>query len=105
MKFSLVLFVALVQSAFASDSCYNRCNSGYNPSDDCQCDENCQSYDNCCSDYQQQCVARRSCAGRCGQWEQGECGCDSGCEDYDDCCEDYESECKYDSCAGRCGRP
>lgn len=32
------------------NSCVNRCKSGYEPSMPCQCNDNCQDHDNCCSD-------------------------------------------------------
>ena len=73
----------LLQVAAAANSCRQiGCNAGYEPSNDCQCDENCESYGNCCSDYESVC-SDNTCRQRgCGtynpdyecQWEENSAG-------------------------------
>jgi KDEL-tailed cysteine endopeptidase len=37
------------------------CDGGYDPSRPCQCDGNCESYQNCCTDYEEECVDTYKC--------------------------------------------
>ena len=54
--------------------------TGYNPSLDCQCNNKCGFYGNCCDDYKEVCnngggignISSGSCYGLCGKGELGE---------------------------------
>lgn len=83
-----VLLLTVVSHVFAGDidssSCKGRCDQ-CDPRLNCQCDDNCDSYDNCRSDYQSQCSPKLCCA------------------EYGNCCSDYEASCHPTlNCNGRC---
>ncbi|XP_072247684.1 CUB and zona pellucida-like domain-containing protein 1 [Leuresthes tenuis] len=74
----------------------------------CSCRSSCQSYGNCCYDYQSYCAstaetptpAQPSCRYNCGSY-MGSCSCSSSCQYYGNCCHDYYSQ---PSCRYNCGR-
>ncbi|KAG7232008.1 hypothetical protein INR49_031082 [Caranx melampygus] len=53
----LALCVTLFGLGFSTSptSCKGRCGEKYNPQNKCHCNSKCRQYDNCCSDYTQQC--------------------------------------------------
>lgn len=60
----------------------------------CNCDRDCFKYDDCCTDYEDEC--RPTCVDRCDVPTTGEdpvCYCDPVCTQHGDCCVDYEAEC------------
>lgn len=91
-------------------SCIDRCGN-YDINATCQCDDLCESSDDCCSDFEMVCNAPipgsdvpvpepkpptgPSCAGHCnpGGSPDGVCFCDSDCVQYGDCCDDQASVC------------
>jgi len=62
----------------------------------CFCDSTCETFMDCCLDYDTYCRAKNAllqgtCAGSCGR-DRGfpnSCYCDAGCEQRRDCCTDY----------------
>ncbi|MEM9461019.1 MAG: S8 family serine peptidase [Myxococcota bacterium] len=86
------------------DSCQDQC-GGQAPGG-CYCDDACTQYNDCCDDYQSECLDQpepepepdpepdpNSCADSCGNQAPGGCYCDALCSQYGDCCEDYGSVC------------
>jgi len=71
--------------------------SYWDPSRSCQCNAQCDQYQNCCPDYQQTCADQPSCRKfGCdpGHWDPSRsCQCNEACSDYDNCCADYWSRC------------
>jgi len=80
----------------AEDSCVGRCNQqGTIPGAPCQCNRPCQTFGDCCSDYEQVCLTLSSCAGRCNTRNTSlPCQCNKPCVSYGDCCPDYEDLCE-----------
>ena len=74
-------------------SCAGRCGqSGTDATKPCQCNLSCQTYGDCCSDFQDTC---NSCQGRCSAaynklWP---CQCNIDCPSYGNCCNDYNELC------------
>ena len=64
----------------------------YKPSNDCQCNPECLSHNNCCDDYAESC---QTCVDRCGNGLQNShpCQCNDKCKDFHDCCPDYDDIC------------
>ncbi|XP_033123689.1 poly(U)-specific endoribonuclease-like isoform X2 [Anneissia japonica] len=54
----LLLFACIYDAVLLSraDSCSGRCDSGFSNSYDCQCNTQCATYGDCCSDYQLECL-------------------------------------------------
>ncbi|XP_047657632.1 proteoglycan 4b isoform X2 [Tachysurus fulvidraco] len=79
----------------AQKSCRNRCGEAYSRSNECQCDYECLSHNECCRNYESVCTERGSCKGRCGEhFKRGrQCHCDIECIKYRQCCPDYETQC------------
>ncbi|XP_032082683.1 proteoglycan 4-like [Thamnophis elegans] len=71
-------------------SCAGRCAEGYSRTPGCQCDSNCQLYQECCDDYEQVCLAELSCKGHCtDRYVRGRpCDCDPDCHQFGKCCPD-----------------
>ncbi|XP_030838852.1 poly(U)-specific endoribonuclease isoform X1 [Strongylocentrotus purpuratus] len=115
MLFSPILVLCLVLHigiAASADSCSGRCNSGVDSSKSCQCNSACETYGDCCTDYQSECLGGAySCNSRCGEsYNSGNpCHCNDLCSQYSNCCTDYDSQCSggvdpgVDSCSSRCG--
>merc|ERR1711957_853800 len=80
-----------------SDTCAEiGCDADYHDELPCQCDSNCLSFDNCCSDFFTSCSGHDTCAEiGCGAYysEDLPCQCDSNCQNYGNCCFDYETRC------------
>ncbi|XP_046644171.1 proteoglycan 4-like isoform X2 [Daphnia pulicaria] len=74
-------------------SCAGRCGqSGTDSTKPCQCNLSCQTYGDCCSDFNDIC---NSCQGRCSaaynnKWP---CQCNVDCPSYGNCCNDYSALC------------
>ncbi|XP_030235027.1 deleted in malignant brain tumors 1 protein isoform X3 [Gadus morhua] len=100
----------------AQESCRHNC--GYNLGS-CSCEYYCQSYGNCCYDYNSQCpyttiteeviTAQDSCSYNCGN-HLGSCSCDYSCQYYGNCCYDYYYQCvspspgpTFDTTVNNCG--
>ncbi|GAA6066042.1 proteoglycan 4b isoform X1 [Tachysurus ichikawai] len=79
----------------AQKSCRNRCGEPYSRGNECQCDYECLSHNECCRNYESVCTERGSCKGRCGEnFKRGrQCHCDIECIKYRQCCPDYETQC------------
>ncbi|XP_060722893.1 proteoglycan 4b [Tachysurus vachellii] len=79
----------------AQKSCRNRCGEPYSRGNECQCDYECLSHNECCRNYESVCTERGSCKGRCGEhFKRGrQCHCDIECVKYKQCCPDYETQC------------
>merc|ERR1712109_304999 len=102
MKCSVILWVSTIVTvglAFnlgdrrhTSKSCKDQCTSEYVPNESCQCNPECLSHFNCCSDYAESC---QTCNNRCDNGLQNDypCQCNDKCADFHDCCPDYDSEC------------
>lgn len=99
---SIQMYVAVEQCGYSScadpngASCKGQCGSFSNDAP-CNCDDACEDYGDCCSDYEQECKVPpvTSCKDRCGaEPTQESCNCDAECEQYEDCCEDYAQLCK-----------
>lgn len=88
-----------------NNSCAGRCGS-LDPSQACQCNDDCVNFGDCCPDYTSLCVIDRgSCADRCGNYDPTKsCQCNDDCMNWDDCCADYQDLCSglVESCDGRC---
>ncbi|XP_060619799.2 uridylate-specific endoribonuclease [Anolis sagrei] len=63
-KMKMWAFLLLLQAAYSlasgslygpADSCKGRCNEKYNSKDVCHCNNQCETYQNCCDDYQSYC--------------------------------------------------
>ena len=84
---------SLIQAYFLTkDSCQNQCTNNYYPDNSCQCNPECESHGNCCSDYESVC---KTCENRCGQGLNNNypCQCNQQCKDYKDCCPNYDAIC------------
>ena len=101
---------SLIQAYFLTkDSCQNQCTNNYYPDNSCQCNPECESHGNCCSDYESVC---KTCENRCGQGLNNNypCQCNQQCKDYKDCCPNYDAICngggegKFDNQLLNCGR-
>ncbi|XP_077991508.1 uridylate-specific endoribonuclease D-like [Glandiceps talaboti] len=108
----LVLSMLFVESVLTQSSCQSRCGVDYNPSYPCQCNDVCDNYGNCCSDYDTYCKGIfESCENRCGETydNSNACHCDDGCSSHGNCCSDYDIQCDDSdsdsghSCQNRCG--
>lgn len=77
-----------------ADSCAGRCGAGLDSSKTCQCNTNCATYGDCCSDYYALCT-QQTCSGRCNAALDNTkpCQCNSACVNFGDCCPDYQSLC------------
>ncbi|XP_042262385.1 poly(U)-specific endoribonuclease-A [Thunnus maccoyii] len=78
------------------DSCQGRCGYGTDSNYSCQCNQACERFKDCCSDYVEFCkVGSMSCKGRCGEKynSQNKCHCNSKCTRYNNCCSDYAELC------------
>ncbi|XP_058033850.1 proteoglycan 4 isoform X2 [Ahaetulla prasina] len=93
----LLLSLSLMQqvSSQGVSSCVGRCTEGYSRTPGCQCDSNCQLYEECCPDYEQVCLAELSCKGHCtDRYVRGRlCDCDPDCHKYGKCCPDFKEAC------------
>ncbi|KAM3621619.1 uncharacterized protein V6R79_013694 [Siganus canaliculatus] len=93
----LGLWVTLFHQGYTNslDSCQGRCGYGTDSGYSCQCNEPCERYNDCCSDYYSICKGEASCQGRCNEQynSQNECHCNSLCSQYNNCCSDYNSVC------------
>ncbi|XP_016391490.1 proteoglycan 4-like isoform X2 [Sinocyclocheilus rhinocerous] len=91
----LLLFAYASASSSDQSSCRGRCGEGYYRGSLCQCDYECLSLNECCTDFTELCTTKDSCKGRC--WESFNrdnlCHCDIDCVSYNQCCTDYESMC------------
>ena len=90
--FALIGSLQAFQIFTKKDSCMGQCTSEYFPNNACQCNPECESHGNCCSDYENAC---KSCQGRCGQGLNANypCQCNQQCKDYNDCCNNYDQIC------------
>ncbi|KAB7507465.1 Poly(U)-specific endoribonuclease [Armadillidium nasatum] len=75
----------------AQSSCSDRCGES-GDSSTCWCNNQCEDFSDCCSDYSSLCL---SCQDRCGESYSSSkpCQCNSACGNNYDCCDDYSSEC------------
>lgn len=93
---AILSFCLLLNSSLgfwlSQNSCQNACTNEYKPEQSCQCNPECLSHNNCCSDYDSAC---QSCQDRCGNGLQNEfpCQCNDKCTDFKDCCADYDTIC------------
>jgi len=79
-------------------SCVGRCNSGLNPGAPCQCNDSCDRFGDCCTDYESICLGEpgeESCSGKCGLPldPSSPCQCNDDCSRFGDCCPDYSQQC------------
>jgi len=81
-------------------SCFERCGDKLDPAYDCQCNDFCTQFGDCCPDYDEVCSGEPepepgSCAGKCniGVDPDAPCQCNQSCVDFKDCCPDYNTEC------------
>eukprot|EP00096_Caligus_rogercresseyi_P007750 TRINITY_DN2577_c0_g1_i1.p1 TRINITY_DN2577_c0_g1~~TRINITY_DN2577_c0_g1_i1.p1 ORF type:complete len:678 (+),score=95.21 TRINITY_DN2577_c0_g1_i1:124-2157(+) len=108
--------------ASGGKSCLEKCNQPFQREDECQCNSNCNRFNNCCSDFNSTCLAAtpsktpgsrpiKSCRGKCNELvhSRDSCQCNPTCEKFNSCCPDYAAECKAKvpvpitkSCARRC---
>jgi len=69
------------------------CFGGYNPSAPCQCNDECERFNNCCSDFDSTCS---TCEG-IGCWRGFDrslpCQCNELCSRYNNCCRDFDDYC------------
>ena len=95
-------------------SCKDQCGKYLGRTAKCQCDDQCEQYGDCCSDYKELCGGGGSggggsCKDKCGTpYDQNaDCQCDNECESNNDCCPDYKDLCSQacvPDCAGKkCG--
>merc|ERR1712198_798497 len=82
----------LLVAGTLGQSCKDRCDESYDPSKPCQCNNECGSHNNCCSDYVDVCL---SCKDRCGEsYDHAKpCQCNNECGSHGNCCDDYDDEC------------
>ncbi|XP_016091253.1 proteoglycan 4b isoform X10 [Sinocyclocheilus grahami] len=97
----LLLFAYASTGSSDPSSCRGRCGEGYYRGSLCQCDYECLSLNECCSDFTQMCTTKDSCKGRCGEpFHRGNpCHCDIDCVSYNQCCPDYEDMCLVEDTA------
>jgi subtilisin family serine protease len=72
------------------DSCEGRCGE-FDPAENCQCDDQCEAFGDCCDDFVEECQADpNSCVQNdaCGGQAPGGCFCDAACQFFGDCCSD-----------------
>jgi subtilisin family serine protease len=72
------------------DTCEGRCGN-FDSAKSCQCDDQCDSFDDCCPDFDEFCgIDPDSCLDNdaCGGQAPGGCWCDSSCASFGDCCSD-----------------
>ncbi|XP_056129455.1 uridylate-specific endoribonuclease A isoform X2 [Lampris incognitus] len=95
--FLVVLSVTLFSQGHGNtlDSCEGRCGYGTDSNFSCQCNPSCETFNDCCSDYAEQCKGATSCQGRCDEKynPQNQCHCNSKCMQYSNCCSDYADLC------------
>ncbi|MBP48155.1 MAG: hypothetical protein CMH53_09490 [Myxococcales bacterium] len=106
-------------------TCEGNCGKYLGRAAKCQCDDQCEQYGDCCSDYAKLCketggggTTGGSCVGKCDSPydANADCQCDSECATNQDCCSDYQDvcsgackpacagkQCGDDSCGGVCG--
>ncbi|KAI8492845.1 hypothetical protein Bbelb_294420 [Branchiostoma belcheri] len=95
-----------------NDNCTGRCGSWRN-THTCQCDASCQTFGDCCDDYEEVCkhqesaslknettrdraINAASCQWRCNDELRPHgalCFCNASCLDMGNCCEDYQDTC------------
>lgn len=87
------LFLLLIGTPdAAAQSCVGYCDE-QTPAG-CWCDDQCETYGDCCDDYLAVCVVEPgTCAGACDGQSAGGCWCDSLCSLYGDCCTDVQEVC------------
>uniref|UniRef100_A0A8C1S889 Proteoglycan 4b n=1 Tax=Cyprinus carpio TaxID=7962 RepID=A0A8C1S889_CYPCA len=97
----LLLFAYASTGSSDPSSCRGRCGEGYYRGSLCQCDYECLSLNECCSDFTQLCTTKDSCKGRCGEpFHRGNpCHCDIDCVSFNQCCPDYENMCLVEDTA------
>ncbi|XP_052442058.1 proteoglycan 4b isoform X30 [Carassius gibelio] len=97
----LLLFAYASTGSSDPSSCKGRCGAGYYRGSLCQCDYECLSLNECCSDFTQFCTTSDSCKGRCGEpfHRSNPCHCDIDCVSYKQCCPDYENMCLVEDTA------
>ncbi|XP_016354864.1 proteoglycan 4b isoform X4 [Sinocyclocheilus anshuiensis] len=97
----LLLFAYASTGSSDPSSCRGRCGEGYYRGSLCQCDYECLSLNECCSDFTQMCTTKDSCKGRCGEpFHRGNpCHCDIDCVSFNQCCPDYENMCLVEDTA------
>ncbi|XP_059368538.1 proteoglycan 4b isoform X13 [Carassius carassius] len=97
----LLLFAYASTGSSDPSSCRGRCGAGYYRGSLCQCDYECLSLNECCSDFTQFCTTSDSCKGRCGEpfHRSNPCHCDIDCVSYNQCCPDYENMCLVEDTA------
>jgi len=81
--------------------CKGHC--GETSPDGCLCDDQCELFDDCCSNYESECGnARRTlqygfvdglCEDHCGLKTPSGCWCDANCNAFNNCCADVEEYC------------
>lgn len=79
------------------ESCQGKCLSAFQPGLPCQCNDQCEKYGNCCSDWPALCKPKlSSCVGRCGAGFNDElpCQCSWACAKSGSCCTDYLPVCE-----------
>ncbi|XP_050994134.1 proteoglycan 4b isoform X37 [Labeo rohita] len=91
----LLLFAYTSTGSSDPNSCTGRCGEGYYKGNVCQCDNECMSLNECCTDFKELCTTKDSCKGRCGEpfHRAHTCHCDFDCVSYNQCCPDYENMC------------
>ncbi|XP_045596820.1 uridylate-specific endoribonuclease [Procambarus clarkii] len=87
-----VAFLLLLTALGAyGQTCSGRCGEN-DPNNSCQCNTDCTSFGDCCSDYTDICM---SCADRCGEAYvySKPCQCNPDCGTHGNCCSDYDDQC------------
>lgn len=85
-----------------ANSCVDSC-GGQAPGG-CYCDDQCEQFGDCCSDFTAECLEpdpepepdpqpANSCVDSCGGQSPDGCYCDSVCSQFGDCCEDFNDVC------------
>ncbi|XP_055007933.1 uncharacterized protein LOC110170385 [Boleophthalmus pectinirostris] len=76
-------------------TCVGRCGEAFSRGQQCTCDLQCASHNECCQDFQAVCTIAQSCSGRCGEpFVRGRlCNCDPQCVQFNTCCPDYHLQC------------
>uniref|UniRef100_UPI00358F89E0 proteoglycan 4-like isoform X1 n=1 Tax=Myxine glutinosa TaxID=7769 RepID=UPI00358F89E0 len=84
--------------SFETQSCEGRCSKTFTRGLQCSCDSHCLQFDQCCSDYIDQCTSPVSCEGRCfSKFMRGkDCQCDEACQQFGECCSDFNNTCVPD---------
>ncbi|XP_072051889.1 uncharacterized protein [Amphiura filiformis] len=87
------------------DTCMTRCGTDLDANHTCQCDSECESREDCCSDYSFLCWEKEpTCKDRCASAINSvyPCQCDRDCENREDCCPDVTIFCTGLTCYNRC---